>query len=322
MNQILMTETPKQNNKKKKESSYVGSSASIVRFFAIVILIFGLALSGDGAYALVKNENDKANTKVPTVTTKRVGNSVTIDISNEVGIRTVVYYWNDSNETSVSGKNLSQFSQTITIPTGDNKLYIEVTDSNGKVVKYVKNFIKSEEDTTKPVIDFDTSEASLKLIVTDDTALDKVIYKLGDNEEQTVEASEDNPTEIDINITITEGEQTLKVQAIDKSQNVATATQQVKGAVKAKIEITSNPDDISYLDLKVTDNDGVKMVAIYVTNSELNNQEYKTNPNTTLGNEFSYSIKLVHGANTIKVIAYNINEQITEFEQEYNYLGN
>lgn len=316
MNQILMTEAVNKNAKNKSRVSNSSDITAVVRFFAIIIMVFGLALSGSSAFGMVQNIQENKNKSIPVVSAQRNGNSVKITIKNDIGIKTIKYSWNDSTETVVQGRNKNQVETTINIIPGNNKLNMTVIDSNNGTTTYVKNYVQEEKDTTEPVITVQNEDPRIKITVTDDTALDYIIYKYGDNEEVKVEASEDNPTKIEAYIdNVLETQVTLKIEAVDKAQNFATKEQQVKGATKPKIEVVSDPTDQSYLIIRASDNEGLRMVVFYI-----NEDEYKTDPNTSLNmKNFEYRQKVPKGETTIKVHAYNLSEQVSEFEGIYTY---
>ena len=320
MNQILVTESNNsKNNKKEKKvknkTSVAGDMTGVVKTFAILILIFGLALSSNGVYAIMQDIQESKNSKVPTVTTQRSGNAVTISINCETGIRTMSYSWNNSTETVIQGKNQTELEQIVTVPSGDNKLNISVIDSKGKQTKYVKNFIQSTTDTTEPVIKFEVVNSNIKIIVTDDTAIDYVTYKLGDNQEVTITADQEGQTTIEETISVPQGQSTLIVEAVDKAQNFATKEQEIKGVKKPVIEVIPDPNDPSYLIIKATDEEALRMVSYYI-----NDQEYKTDPNTSLGTKtFEWRQKVEPGVTNVTVHAYNVSEQVTEFIGIYQY---
>lgn len=316
MNQILMTEAVNKNAKNKSRVSNSSDITAVVRFFAIIIMVFGLALSGSSAFGMVQNIQENKNKSIPVVSAQRNGNSVKITIKNDIGIKTIKYSWNDSTETVVQGRNKNQVETTINIIPGNNKLNMTVIDSNNGTTTYVKNYVQEEKDTTEPVITVQNEDPRIKITVTDDTALDYIIYKYGDNEEVKVEASEDDPTKIEGYIdNVLETQVTLKIEAVDKAQNFATKEQQVKGATKPKIEVVSDPTDQSYLIIRASDNEGLRMVVFYI-----NEDEYKTDPNTSLNmKNFEYRQKVPKGETTIKVHAYNLSEQVSEFEGIYTY---
>ena len=316
MNQILMTEAVNKNARNKSKISNSSDITAVVRFFAIIIMVFGLALSGSSAFGKVQNIQENKNKSIPVVSAERNGNSVKVIVKNDIGIKTIKYSWNDSTETVVQGRNKNQVETTINIIPGNNKLNMTVIDSNNGTTTYVKNYVQEEKDTTEPVITVQNEDPRIKITVTDDTALDYIIYKYGDNEEVKVEASEDNPTKIEAYIdNVLETQVTLKIEAVDKAQNFATKEQQVKGATKPKIEVVSDPTDQSYLIIRASDNEGLRMVVFYI-----NEDEYKTDPNTSLNmKNFEYRQKVPKGETTIKVHAYNLSEQVSEFEGIYTY---
>ena len=316
MNQILMTEAVNKNAKNKSRVSNSSDITTVVRFFAIIIMVFGLALSGSSAFGMVQNIQENKNKSIPVVSAQRNGNSVKVTVKNDIGIKTIKYSWNDSTETVVQGRNKNQVETTINIIPGNNKLNMTVIDANNGTTTYVKNYVQEEKDTTEPVITVQNEDPRIKITVTDDTALDYIIYKYGDNEEVKVEASEDDPTKIETYIdNVLETQVTLKIEAVDKAQNFATKEQEVKGATKPKIEVVSDPTDQSYLIIRASDNEGLRMVVFYI-----NEDEYKTDPNTSLNmKNFEYRQKVPKGETTIKVHAYNLSEQVSEFEGIYTY---
>ena len=316
MNQILMIDNNKNKNKKEKKASGGPIEiSSIARFFAIAILLFGLVLSGSGAYAMVTASQESANSVIPEVSMQRSGNTVNVTITSNKGIRTVTYNWNESSPTVTQGRNNTEVEISVTIPSGSNQLNLSVVDSDGKLTRYVKNFVQATGDVTEPTINLEVVNSNIRIVVTDDTALDYVVYQFGDAEEVTVEATEENPTRIEATIPVSQGQATLRVEAVDKAQNVATTEQEVKGATKPEISVTPDPNDPSYLIIRATDAEGLRMVSFYI-----NDQEYSTDPNTSLGTtEFEYRLQVEPGETNVTIHAYNVNEQVTEFIGVYNY---
>ena len=57
------------------------------------------------------------------------------------------------------------------------------------------------------------------------------------------------------------------------------------------------------------------MVAYYI-----NDVLYQTNPDVPLGTtDFEYRQKVEKGENKVKINAYNVSEQVSEFDGIYNY---
>lgn len=320
MNQILITENNNNSdnrkvNKVKNRNNADNEITTIIKVFAVLILIFGVILSGNGVYAIANEIKIAQETKIPVVTTQRTGNAVTISIQSEVGIRTMVYSWNDTTETVIQGRNKTELEQTVTIPAGDNRLNISVIDSQGKQTKFVKNFVQAEIDTTKPEITFEVVDSNIKIIATDDTEIDYIVYKYGDSAEVKVEAKAKGQITIEELVQVSQGQSTLKVEAVDKSQNFATAEQEIKGVKKPIIEVIPDPNDPSYLIIKASDEEALRMVSYYI-----NDQEYKTDPSTSLNTKtFEWKQKVEPGETRVTVHAYSVNEQVTEFIGIYNY---
>ena len=66
MNQILSTSIPT-NNRKAKNRNPV-QIGSVLKFFAIVLVIFGVFMLGIGAYSIYKNQTAEQNKKIePTI---------------------------------------------------------------------------------------------------------------------------------------------------------------------------------------------------------------------------------------------------------------
>lgn len=326
MNQILITESnrPKKNsnNTEKKVKKVnakleknIGDISGIVKTFAILILIFGLALAGDGTYAMMQNIEIAKTAKIPVVEVLKSGNAVKLSIKCENGIRTVSYAWNDSTPTIVQGRGNTTVERTISIPSGENKLNISVIDAKGQSRRYVKTLKQEEKDTTEPTIKFEVVNSNIKIIATDDTAIDYITYKYGDNQEVTVSAKQEEQMIIEQTIPVMQGEMTLTVEAVDKAQNVAMIDQKIKGTKRPTIEVIPDPNDPSYLIIKAYDDDGLRMVSYFI-----NEQEYKTDPNVSLNSKtFEWKQKVEPGQTRILVHAYNISEQVTEFDGIYNY---
>lgn len=320
MNQILVTQSD--NNKKVKNKMNVSNRTSntsdtskILKIFAILIIIFGLALSGSGAYAMIQNIEETKNSVVPNINIQRTGNAIKLFIKCDTGIRTVSYSWNNSLEKVLQGRNQTELEQDINIPSGESKLYISVIDSKGKQFKFEKNFIQAAEDITEPTIEFEVVNSNIKIVVTDDTALDYIVYKYGNEQEVKVNAEQDGQTRIEATVPVSQGQNKLVVEAVDKAQNVATKEQEIKGAKKPTIEISYDNNDYSYIIIKAHDEEGLRMISFYI-----NGQEYKTDPNISLNQkDFEWRQKVEPGETKITVHAYNINELMQEYEVIYKY---
>ena len=289
-----------------------------IRFFAfslIIIIIFGLIFSGKGAYAFIENKNEMKDYKEPAVTTNQMGNSVKITASNDVGIRYLNIYWNDSNKMEQQvGNRAKTVTKTVSIPESDesviNKLYIEVVDVNSRTTKYApKNYTYSAEDTNKPDISFEPIKEAVRIVVTDDSGLDYIEYSIDGGEVKRENVGAD-PLSIVIEVPVTRGTQSISVKAKDKASNIAEKTQDIKGATKATIDLAVDPERENTIDVIVKDDDQLQMVVIY-----LNEERFSTNKDVALGKEQVFYVPIPRGENKLIVEAYNVNEQVTRIEE-------
>lgn len=290
--------------------------SSIVRIFAITIIIFGVFLLGNGALAISQNNKQNASRKVPEVLISRKGNVLNLSIKSEIPLRSIGYAWNSDEMHFVSAKENTEFELPINIIDGeDNKLNIAIVDMSNKKTYYKEKYSKAP-DSTKPEIIISNEDPRIKITVKDDTALDHVVYKYGDNNEQTIYADSEDPTTIEIYIDEVETDQkTLTVEAIDTSQNSEVVSQEVKGTTKPVIEIKKvSEEDPSVLQISITCEDNLQKIVIY-----LDDKRYSTPDNISIDKkQFTQKVKVNNGT-TIKVNAYNVSEKMTEKTITYTY---
>ena len=292
------------------------SVSFIVKIFAIALIIFGVALLGNGSLAISQSAKQKASQKSPEVTIIRKGNVLNLSVKSEVPLRSVGYAWNSDDFQYASAKQGTEFEMTINVIEGENnKLNIAIVDMSNKKTNYREKYSK-EPDTTEPEIVISNEDPRIKIVVKDDTALDHVTYKYGDNQEQTAYADISDPTRIEIYIDNIETVQsTLVVEAVDTAQNHAEVSQEVKGTTKPQITIEPiSEEDPSILQITITCEDNLQKIVIY-----LGEQRYSTPDNISIDKkQFVQKVKVENGT-TIKVNAYNVSEQMTEKTITYNY---
>lgn len=280
----------------------------IVRIFAITIIVFGILLSGNGVLAISKNNKENASKKEPAATITRIGNVLNLSIVSDIPLRSIGYAWNNDEMHYVSAMEKTEVEIPINVIDGENnKLNIEVVDKSNKRTYYKEKYSKAP-DTIDPEITISNADPKIKITVTDDTALDHVIYKYGDNQEETVYADPSNPTLIEIEIdNIETTQQTLIVEAVDASQNSSQKTQEVKGTIKPVIKMEPTEEDPSIVVISITCEDNLQKIVIY-----LGEQRYSTPDNVSIDKkQFTQKVKVESGT-TIKVQAYNVSEQMTE----------
>ena len=328
MNQILQTDGldnnkgnmrmfGKQNNNSFNQNNYQNNSPkgglsklsleSIVKIFAISLIVFGVATLGNGVYAKSKVAQIKENQKIPNVTIVRKGNVLNLSVKSEVALRSVGFSWNDGDYQYSSAKQQKQFNMNIKVVDGtDNKLNIAVVDMSNKKSTYHDEYSK-EPDTTKPEIVVSNADPKIKITVTDDTALDHVTYKYGDDQEQRVEADPRDPSKLEIYIeNIATEQKTLSIEAVDSSQNHAEKEEKVVGTTKPKIELGRDSQNPSIIQIRVTDESKLQKVVIYK-----NDQRFDTSDRVVSLDDSVFTAKIqINSGDVLKIEAYNVNEKM------------
>ena len=303
MNQILSVEDTKKKNKKAKKEKMPRNSGpiaieSILKFFAIAILIFGVFMIGSGSYSMyVNSQGDTSNTK-PTIQVEENedGTQITLRVLHDKALAKVTYSWNSGEEIEVQTNNSKQVEQVIDVPTGDNILSIYAQDANGQETSYQKAY-SLEGDIT---IDLALDGSNIKVTATGKNELSYMTYRWDEEEEQRVDI---NNTEIEQSIEIPEGQHTLTVIVVDVNNTTQTKTQEVKGVTKPHLEVTADGTE-NFL-IKASDNEGLKRVEFIVNETD----KYAINLDEVYSiedrKEFEYRFPLQDGENKLEVTAYN-----------------
>lgn len=312
MNQIL-------DYNSGQNSGGSSNSDKIVRVFAILIIIFALALCGVGIYGKIKNSNDEKSkkaeeTKAEIVVTKQ-DSEVNIRVTHDKSIERLIYRWNTSSEKTEKGTGKSTMELNVPMPAGENVLHIKVVDINGVETTY-ENTFKSESgvDIITPVIEIKPDGNKLKVTATDETSLDFLTYRWNSEEEQKVEPSEDNPKEITVEIEVMKGKNDLTIVAVDSSNNTATETKAFTGVTQPEI-VAVVSEDGAQVDIKVTHEQGLKSITVEINGSEPIQVDIgEGNPVNA-----EFPIPLSEGENNIKVNAISTENIPASKEATFTY---
>ena len=137
MNQILFTETKKNNSSQ--------DTKKIVLFFAITIIIFGIILLGQGAYAIYsksknKEENTTSNAETNIQLQQLDNGEIQVNVESKVGISELIYSWNNNSAETISENGKTTIQETIEAKPGENDLIVKTIDLNGKqITKHEKS---------------------------------------------------------------------------------------------------------------------------------------------------------------------------------------
>lgn len=270
MNQILSTEMNRDRSKTRTTKTI--DIKKILIFFAIAIIILGLAMLVKGTYEnysnTKQNEEIKAAQTEPEVELEQSDEEVTLTVNHDKPIIKVEYNWNDGQDVTINGNNRTSLTQTITLPDGTNKLTVKITDEIGNVATVQKTFTKIEENLA---LSFALIESKLKITATDARELSHLTYKWNSEQEKTVKVEENasNKNLLEVEIEIPEGLNTLTVVVTNKNGQTKTKTQEIEGVTAPKISVQR---DGEYLILNVKDESIVTLI-----NFTLNNQPYRIN---------------------------------------------
>lgn len=307
MNQILMTE----NKKKKQRSGESIEIKGIVRFFAIVIMIFGIVLAGQGSYAIYKEADDKKPSKMPHVTIGRLNDSAILYVEHTVEISKITYSWDNGEKTVLpEGSLIAQ--EEILLPNQNSTLYITIEDMNGKKVNYQKQYTLEGVDTAKPTIQIDTADGSSKMTITaiDETEIAYLSYQWEDEEKVVVEATTLGQTQIVQEIKLTPGTRRIHIIAEDKNGNVEQIDKQIEAKNEPKMRLLQEGKKIY---VEASDEDGVKEIRVII------NGKQSSIGNLSLKYVKVGPVQLQEGNNTISVEVTNINGVTNKASTELQY---
>ena len=308
MNQIL-DYSP---NKGGKKSS---GSDKIVHFFAIVMILFAVVIIAVAGYNLyqnnkidnpVENQEEKASIEVIKEETQAI-----IKVTHTKAIEKIIYSWNNGKESTIKTTGESSVQESIPLPAGENTLHIKVIDINGGESTYEGEFAsESGSDILNPVIKLEiTDDKKLKITATDETSLDFITYRWNDGEEKQVNATEENPKEIEVEIEILKGKNDITISAVDSNNNTTTEVKSLNGLTKPEVKIVVAPDKQS-VDVTIKHENGLKEIKL-----KLNDTEYPV-PVEENQRDIMFNVKLSEGTNKLEITAISVDDTKTEAVEE------
>ena len=303
MNQILVTEKKKKN---KKTSRGPIEIKGIVRFFAVFIMLFGIVLAGEGSYALYKEIDESRPENIPDLTITRDGDVLLLQVDHNTEISKINYRWNDGEVNSIP-EGTTYAEEEILLPDGNNVLNITVIDMKNREYQFIKEYNLEGVDITKPNIDVTQTEegtANISISATDETEIIQMTYKINDDQEVVIEATEEGQKEIKKDITLPEGQSTLTVVAKDATGNTTTYEKQIIASSKPTIEIVSKEGNV--ITLKIADKYGLKDVVVNLNGKVYESKDIDKNPNLNK-NEIYVPLELQSGNNVLSIQVINVN---------------
>ena len=299
MNQILSTSMPMDNKKKKEKKVNTNPVAikSILKFFAIAMLIFGIFIIGTGAYAVFKNQSEQQEQNLePSISIEdKDEKTILLKVVHKKNIAKLEYRWNDEESTVVNGNNGKYIEKQIKVPSGKNTLHVLVVDEDGKEIPYEKQYERESK------INFEVSGNKIKITYEGDKKVSYMTYRWDEEEEKTIQI---NDTKIDQEIDAIKGLHTLTVIVVDEDNNTDTKVQKINGVSKPKITVAVD-DAKQHFVIKASDDEKITTIVFRLNQDD--NQYYTLNIADMNYNDIQYVLpmELQSGENTIEVTIKN-----------------
>lgn len=211
MNQILSIEMPKNKSKKKSGHNNKASTKSVVIFFSIVLLIFGMALIGIAIYSMLGGKDSTQNsvlTNLPRIDVSQNATELEIEVVCSSEIANIEYNWEGKETEKVVGNGRNYMNLKVDIPSGTNIFAIKATDTEGRTNEYSKEYIGAKEPN---ITVFDPSQKINKIIVTceENQNIKYMSYYYDEEKEQKIDINNSVGT---IEIGIQPGEHNLTIK--------------------------------------------------------------------------------------------------------------
>lgn len=314
MNQILAVENKKKEKVKTKKirTGRPIEIKGIVMFFAVIIMVFGLTLAGQGSYALYKDIDDRKPENIPYVTIGRVNDKAIVQISSNIEISKLVYSWNNGEESAIPIGSTNA-REEITLLGYDSVLNLTIEDMNGKRVKFQKQYLLTGVDITKPVVEIETKDGNdkMKIVAKDETGIAYITYQWEDGEPVTVNADQQGQTEMIVQVPLTVGLKKIKIIAVDSNGNIEEIEKEITTSTsRPKMTLRRNKQKIS---IEIEDKDGIKSIK-----ANLNGEEYEITNVNRKKVKVGY-LYLREGNNTISVEVTNVNDYTEKATAELQY---
>lgn len=314
MNQILAVENKKKEKVKTKKirTGRPIEIKGIVMFFAVIIMVFGLTLAGQGSYALYKDIDDRKPENIPYVTIGRVNDKAIVQISSNIEISKLVYSWNNGEESAIPIGSTNA-REEITLLGYDSVLNLTIEDMNGKRVKFQKQYLLTGVDITKPVVEIETKDGNdkMKIVAKDEKGIAYITYQWEDGEPVTVNADQQGQTEMIVQVPLTVGLKKIKIIAVDTNGNIEEIEREITTSTsRPKMTLRRNKQKIS---IEIEDKDGIKSIK-----ANLNGEEYEITNVNRKKVKVGY-LYLREGNNTISVEVTNVNDYTEKATAELQY---
>ena len=299
MNQILSVENTKKTKKKRSNNGAPIEVNKIVMFFAIVMLIFGIMMTGTGAYAMFQNSKISSESMKPTIAIEQTATELKIQVTHNKELQKVTYNWNNEEPTELDCEGKKNVEVTIDIPTGKNTLNIYASDIQGLEANSTTNYNILGDIN----IEFEVVNSNIKVKAEGKEELSYMTYRWDDEEETRIDIGD---IETEQTISVPSGLHTLTVAVVDINNKTETKEQEVKGVSKPKVEITT--DGSANFIIKAEDEEGIKKVEFIINETDKNMLNLDQVLPIEQRKQFEYAYPLHDGENKLEVRVYNEND--------------
>jgi len=300
MNQILSVDN---GSRKDRNNTYKNNGPieinSILRFFAIAILVFGILMIGTGSYSMYQEKSAASLTKPPIFVEETLETELILKIKHDKALSKVTYNWNNEETIEIEANGKKSIEEKIEMPTGTNILSIYVSDINGQETRYQKEYTL-EGDIT---IDFEVDGNNIKVIAEGKDEISYITYRWDEEEETKIDV---NSLTTEQSVEIPKGLHKLTVIAVDINNNTETKEQEINGVTKPKLEVTT--DGSANFIIKASDEQGLKKVEFIINETE----KYRLNLDGRT--ELEYAYPLHDGENKLEVTVYNQSDVTETFK--------
>ena len=317
MNQILDYEPNKPSSNKPSGGR---STSGAIKVFAILLIVFAIVVVILAATRLKSNKTQQQSANVnkvkATINVDQNDSDLSINVENDYEIEMLVYSWNGSNEINIKGEGTKTMKQTIPLPAGTNDFYLKVIDVKGNETVYEDEYTsESGKDILKPVIELTvTSDKKLKIVATDETALDFVTYRWNEDAEVTLTSNPESPKEIVATIEIPHGKNDITIIAVDSSNNAQTENSSYHGLTKPEIKFIVDESNPSVVQVDVKHENGLKGIS-----GTINGSEFRISESDITSNELNFTLNLSVGLNIVQVSASSTDGTDNTVEKEFQY---
>ncbi|MBR3325677.1 MAG: hypothetical protein IKG14_06540 [Clostridia bacterium] len=280
----------------KKYNRNKASIETIARVFSILLLLFGMAIIAQSAVALTSSENKPKD--IPQVNIEKMGKEVSITVKTSQPTKQIEYWWNDEEKKRLEGSETTTVTQTVDVPNGNNILNIMVEDYYGNKTYYNKQYIYESTDVIKPVVEIAITGVKLRIRASDETKLAYLEYSWNDEEPITVNVTEEQ-NEIELEIDVKQGQNQLKVTAVDIEGNKTERTEKIIGDTKPEVSLRTEGTNI-VVDAK--DDEGISKILVTIDGEEKDSGEDPVDQK-----EVSAKIPVPIGTHEIKATVTNVN---------------